>query len=235
MGLFSYYAQWIRGFSDTVARLIGPQSFPLSPPAIKAFNMLRSETANFVVVSVDENLTFELETDASDIAISAVLNQHNQRVAFFSRILSAAEKRHPSVEKEACAITEAVRYWRYYLTNKHIIIKTDQASVKFMFKKDKSKIKNDKIHRWRLELSCYHFDIIHKPGRENIVPDTLTRMLCSNINCNVSPTLSLYEIHNALCHPGIIRLFANVRSKNLPFSIDEVRRVTEKCGIVKNI
>ena len=150
----------------------------------------------------------------------------------FFRMLSDAEKRHPSVEKEACAITEAVRHWRHYLTNKHFIIKTDQTSVKFMFKKDhKSKTKNDEIHRWRHELSCYHCEIIHKHGRENILPDTLTRMFCSNINCAVSPTLSLYEIHNALCHPGITGLFAYVRSKNLPFSIDEVRRVTAKCSI----
>ena len=50
-------------------------------------------------------------------------------------MLSAAEKRHPSVEKEACALIEAVRYWRHYLTNTHFIIKTDQTSVKFVFKK----------------------------------------------------------------------------------------------------
>ena len=56
-------------------------------------------------------------------------------------------------------------------------------------------------------------------------------MFCSNINCTVSSTLSLYKIHYALCHPGITRLFAYVRSKNLPFSINKVRRVTEKCSI----
>ena len=120
--------------------------------------------------------------------------------------------------------------------NRHFVIKTDQASVKFMFLKNhKNKIKNDKIHRWRLEQSCYHFDIMHKPGKENIVADTLTRMFCSHINCNVTSEFSLYEIHDALCHPRVTRLNAYVISKNLPFSVEDIRKVTSSCSICNEI
>ena len=232
VGLFSYYAHWIKCFSDKIAPLLGNQSFPLTRKAVDAFQNLRSEIAESVVTSIDESAPFELETDSSDIAISAVLNQHNRPVAFFSRMLNATEKRHSSIEKEACAIIESVRYWRHYLCNRRFVIKTDQDSVKFMFQKNhKNKIKNDKIHRWRLELSCYHFDIVHKPGKDNVVPDTLTRMFCSQISCNVSPSLDLHEIHDALCHPGITRLNAYVKCKNLPFSINDVRKVVNSCSI----
>ncbi|KRX30632.1 Retrovirus-related Pol polyprotein from transposon 17.6, partial [Trichinella sp. T6] len=80
-------------------------------------------------------LPFELETDASDVAIAAVLNQLGRPVAFFSRTLQGPEKRYAAIEKEAQAIIEAIRHWKHYLTRRHFTIKTDQKSVSFMFSK----------------------------------------------------------------------------------------------------
>ena len=95
---------------------------------------------------------FELETDASDIALAAVLNQNGKPVKFFSRTLHGSELKNSSIEKEASAIIEAVRHWKHFLTNHHFTFITDQKSVSFMFdKKNKGKIKNDNIYRWRME------------------------------------------------------------------------------------
>ncbi len=114
--------------------------------------------------AVDEDTLFEVETDASDYAIAATLNQNGRPVAFFSRMLHGPEIGHASVEKEA------IRHWRHYLTGRKFTITTDQRSVAYMFdNKQKGKIKNDKIMRWRTELSCYRFDIVYRP------PDTLSR------------------------------------------------------------
>ena len=38
----------------------------------------------------------------------------------------------------------------------------------------KSKIKNGKIYRWRLELSCHSLDIIYRKEIENVAPDTFS-------------------------------------------------------------
>ncbi len=93
--------------------------------------------------------------------------------SFFSRMLHGPEIGHASVEKEAQAIIEAIRH---YLTGRKFTITTDQRSVAYMFdNKQKGKIKNDKIMRWRTELSYYRFDIVYRPGAENIPPDTLSR------------------------------------------------------------
>lgn len=62
------------------------------------------------ITAIDDKLLFVVETDASDVAIAATLKQDNKPVAFFSRSLQGPELKHPSIEKEAKAIIEAVRH-----------------------------------------------------------------------------------------------------------------------------
>ena len=50
-------------------------------------------------MSIDEDQSFVVETDASNVAISATLNQNGKPVAFFSRTLNTPQKMHPTVEK----------------------------------------------------------------------------------------------------------------------------------------
>ena len=110
-------------------------------------------------------------------------------------MLHGPEISHASVEKEAQAIIEAIRHWRHYLTGRHFTITTDQRSVAYMFdNKQKGKIKNDKIMRWRTELSCYSFDIMYRPGAENVPPDTLSRAFCAA----VPSAGTLDKLHNSL-------------------------------------
>ena len=91
----------------------------------------------------------------------------------------------------------------------------------------RGKIKNDKIMRWRTELSCYSFDIVYRPGVENIPPDTLSRAFCAAL-----PSAgALGELHNSLCHPGVTRMFHFVRTRNLPSSIEDVRQMTKACWV----
>ena len=72
--LFSYYSHWIPRFSDKIAPLVKPKTFTLNRHAEEAFNLLKQEIEHSVVGSIDESIPFELKTDASDIALSGVLN-----------------------------------------------------------------------------------------------------------------------------------------------------------------
>jgi hypothetical protein len=226
LGLFSYYSRWIPAFSDKVKPLSSWKTFPLSPQAVDAFESLKKSIEKAVVTAIDESIPFEVETDASDVALAATHNQNGRTVAFFSRTLQGSELKHAAVEKEAQAIIEAVRHWRHFLTGRHFTLKTDQKSVSYMFDvQHKGKIKNDKIMRWKLELACYSFDIVYRPGKSNVAPDTLSRATCA------TTSESLYKLHESLCHPGVTRLYHFVRSKNLPYSLEEIRRITSTCRV----
>ena len=228
MGLFSYYSKWIPTFSDRIKPITTCKSFPLSPQAVEALESLKKTIEEAVVTTIDESIPFEVETDPSEVALAATLNQNGRPVAFFSRTLQRSELKHAAVEKEAQAIIEAVRHWKHFLTGRHFTLTTDQKSVSYMFDMHhKGKIKNDKIMRWRLELACYSFDIIYRPGKANILPDTLSRATCA------AATESLHKLHESLCHPGITRFYHFVRSKNLPYSLEEIKKMTNACAVCR--
>ena len=176
--MFSYHAQWLPKFSEKIKPLINATAFPLPNEVLLALKTLKNDLAIATLSVIDEQLPFVIETDASDNAILASLNQHNRSVAFFSRMLSKSEKHHSSVEKEASAIVEAVRKWSHCLSGRHFTIITYQKSVSFMYTTaNYGKIKNEKIMPWRILLSEFDFEIVYRAGKFNNVQMHSTELI----------------------------------------------------------
>ena len=122
--LFADYARWVTNYSEKIVRLKSVTSFPLSFEAVKDFESLKQDIANASLQAIDENAPFVVECDASDVAISATLNQAGGPVAFMSRTLHGSERRYPAVEKEVRAIVEAIRKWEHLLSRHHLTLIT---------------------------------------------------------------------------------------------------------------
>ena len=229
LGLFAYYAKWISNFSEKIQPLLKATTFPLNSEAINAFNMLKSDMELAAFRPIDEGIPFVVECDASETTLSATLNQGGRPVAFMSRTLQSSEMHYPPVEKEATAIIEAVRKWEHLLARQHFTIITDQRSVAFMLdNRKRTKIKNNKIQGWRLELASFSYTITYRPGVDNVGPDTLTRAFCASVTETNS---NLSKMHNGLCHTGVTCMLHFVRLKNLPYSTEEVKKVCSSCRI----
>ena len=80
LGLFYYYSQWIPRFSDRIKPIASCKSFPPPPPAVEAFESLKKTIEDTVVTAIDETFSSEVETDASEVALAATLNQNGRPV-----------------------------------------------------------------------------------------------------------------------------------------------------------
>ena len=128
LGLFAYYAKWIKDFSK-IKPLYAVRTFPLTEELIRTFNSLKEDLAKACVFAIDENIPFVVETDASDFSISATLNEGGRQVAFHSRMSSKCEIHYAPVEKVAHAIVDAIVKWRHYLLGRHFTLVTDQSTI----------------------------------------------------------------------------------------------------------
>jgi len=210
VGMFAYYSQWVPCFSEKIKPFIARKEFPLREEALQDVKTLKQDLTSAAIKVIDEKLPFVLKTDASDNAISATLNQEGRPVAFFSRTLNKCELHQSSVEKEACAIVEAIRKWAHLLSGCRLTVVTDQQSVSFMYDvRHPSRIKNERIMRWRMQLKEFDFEVVFRSGKLNSVPDVLSRAFCASLHES-----TLYTIHASLCHPGIMRLYHFACAKN---------------------
>ncbi|GJP79186.1 hypothetical protein CLOP_g9440 [Closterium sp. NIES-67] len=124
----------------------------------------------------DPHRPFELITDASDLAVGAVLLQvfgeGLQPIAYESRKLNPAERNYPVHDKELLAIVHAFKVWRCYLTGADVTVRTDHKSLQFIRAQPTL---NPRQIRWLDYLeSNFHDRVTYKRGASNIA-DALTR------------------------------------------------------------
>lgn len=95
----------------------------------------------------DYDRKFELTTDASAVALGAVLSQDGRPITMISRVLSKAECGYATNERELLAIVWALKELRHYLYGvSEIHIFTDHQPLTFAMS---DKNPNSKMKRWR--------------------------------------------------------------------------------------
>lgn len=142
----------------------------------EAFLLLKEKlTTSPVLRYPDFSKQFHLTTDASNYALGAVLSQiHDNQdcvISFASRSLNPAEKNYSTIEREYLAIVWAINNYRCYLWGRDFIVFSDHKPLL-----GDSKNPPLRILKWKLKLSEYSFEVRHKPGKQNIIADYLSRV-----------------------------------------------------------
>ena len=136
LGLCQAYSSHIKDF----ARLAAPmtdllkgvktrrQRVELTEDAVRAFSALKDAvTAAPCLILASWDDPFDVWTDASNVAISAVLQQHNRPVAFFSRKLNSAERNYSVYDKELLSVIHALKHWKHFLYGRDFAVRIDQS------------------------------------------------------------------------------------------------------------
>ena len=90
--------------------------FIWTPEAQKSFDTMKAIITKEVLIQYpDHNEEFHVITDASDYQLGAVIIQKGAVVAFYSRMLTAAQRNYTTMEKELLSIVETLKEFRTIL------------------------------------------------------------------------------------------------------------------------
>lgn len=189
LGLAQYYHQFIDHFAHIAQPLfqLTKKATPFKWTSHRqiAFDTLKERVCSAPVLQIfDPTFQTSIETDASGYAIGAVLLQTDHHgvsrpVGFTSRQMTDAEKNYPTHEQELLAVVHAIQHWRYYLDGSHFVVYTDHATLQHF--PTQPKLTRRQAH-WMELLQEYDFEFRYRPGKDNVVPDALSRRPDYRIN-----------------------------------------------------
>lgn len=198
LGLTGFYRKFIKNYSTIANPMIkylrkNTHINMRDQEYIDSFDKLKTLLTTYPVLAYPEfDKEFVLTTDASDIAIGAVLSQKGRPISYASRTLNSAERNYHTLEKELLAIVWSVKYFRPYLYGRKFLVRTDHQPLKWLYS---LKEPNSRIIRWKIMLGEFEFDVEYLKGKDNKVADFLSRIPKPNVEDEENLDIkSLFEL-----------------------------------------
>lgn len=187
LGMANYYRRFIDDFSGVtspLSDLLKTKSKILgwNDAAEEAFAAIKEKLISAPILAPpDFNLEFTLQTDASDVAVAGILTQvqggQERVIAYFSHKLTTPQRNYHACEKEALAALLSINAFRGYIEGSHFTLITDSSALTHILT---AKWKTaSRCSRWCLELQHHNMSILHRKGKENTVPDALSRSIAA--------------------------------------------------------
>ena len=201
LGFTGYYRKFIDQYADTAAPLFSSlkqkkKKFIWTDKDEEAFQSLKTKLATYTSLSYpDWCKQFILDTDCSGIAMGAVLAQlddeNNEKpIAFFSKKLSDSQRKYSITKQEMLALVCAIRHFHTYLYGTKFKCRVDHHSLIWL-----RNLKNPQgiLARWLETLGSYDFEVEHRPGKQHINADALTRLPFPEGNSAAESEVALAE------------------------------------------
>lgn len=181
VGTFSWYRRFIPDFASTISPITSllkkSRKFCWTPACEDAFKRIKELLISAPVLSCpDYSLPFVIQTDASGYGLGCVLTQPHPEgervICYLSRSLTKQERNFSTTERECLSVLYAVEKLRPYIEMVPFTVITDHYSLVWL---QNLKDPTGRLARWAVRLQQYNFKIIHRKGKEHVVPDTLSR------------------------------------------------------------
>lgn len=184
LGFIGYYRRFVPEFASKSALLSDATAkdrqdkVEWSQGMIDEFELLKQTLLDASALhSFDPEKMTRLHTDASDRGLGAVLLQVDREgnefpIAYYSKKLLPRQTRYSVSEKECLALVEAIRHFESYLLGGTFEVITDHKALLAL---PRTTSGGAKITRWALALQPFRFTIKHKPGKQHLDADALSR------------------------------------------------------------
>ena len=181
LGTVKYFAKFVPNLSTATAPirelLRKDTEFQWSHERNKAFKEIKeilTRQPSAVLKFFDVTKPITVSFDASKNGLAAVLLQDEQPIAYASRSMTEAETRYAQIEKELLAVLFALERFNQYTYGKKVLVENDHKPLEIILKKPLHDAP-PRLQRMLLRLQQYDFIFKHKPGKELVVADTLSR------------------------------------------------------------
>ncbi|QRV77894.1 Retrotransposable element Tf2 protein [Ceratobasidium sp. AG-Ba] len=184
LGLAGFYRRWVENFSTKAKPLTKLTrkgiKFKWTDREEKAFQDIKEAiTKEPVLIHPRPDEPYILETDASGVALGAVLSQKGDDgrlhpIAYLSQSFTPPQRNYDTYDKELLAIVHALEHWRLLLegTKIPITVYTDHRNLQYW---QEAKVWNRRHARWYLLLASFNYQIVYRPGKMSEKPDALSR------------------------------------------------------------
>ena len=184
LGMINYYRRFIKSAAHHLYHLFEalgakPKRLDWSPEMQSSFEAIKEALASATMLHhPDPSLPLSLTTDASDVAIGAVLEQRGPQgwepLAFFSKKLSDSQQKWSPYDRELHGVHKAVRHFKHMVEGRTFTIYTDHQSLVPSMSK-KTEAQTARQSNQLSEISEYSTDIRYIEGKSNVVADALSR------------------------------------------------------------
>ena len=152
--------------------------FTWSKECNDSFEMLKRKLVEAPILKFPNwSIRFHVHIDASAIAVGAILAQPYDEVdhpnSYASQKLNSAECNYSTTEHEALGMVFSLHKFRHYLLANPFTFYTDHQALKYLVNKP---LHHGRICRWLLLFQEFEFDVVVRPGQENVGPDHLSRL-----------------------------------------------------------
>jgi len=179
--LAAYYRKFVKGFAAIAKPLFEltqkGRPFVWTSRQQDAFEQLKKCLTEAPVLAAPlESGQYWLDTDASDTALGAVLQQMQNGelkvIAYASRVLTRSERSYSVSKREQLAVVYGLKQFRHFLLARHFILRVDHAALTYLLKTPQPV---GQSARWLDLISEYDFEIHHRAGSQHGNADSLSR------------------------------------------------------------
>lgn len=161
--------------------LVLAQRLQWTPERVVAFQKVKELLArNPVLRTPDYSRPFYLITDASAVAIGAILLQRDPAtnqlyaVRYGSKLLSSTQRNYSASERECLAVVHFLKAFREFYGDQKVTLYTDHSALVPIIKASDSS--NLRLRRWAVQISDVDLEVFHIKGTENAA-DALSRLV----------------------------------------------------------